>query len=276
MVGALAARGAGGCVCYAAGFAEAGEDGMSREQALRAAAGEMAVIGPNCYGLLNYLDGVALFPAPYGGARVERGVAIVSQSGNVSLNLTMHERSLPLSFVISTGNQAVTHLGDYIDALVDDPRVSAIGLYVEGLKDVEGFVGAARKALANDVPIVAIKVGTSQLGEQMTYSHTNSISGPEELHQALFRRLAIPPSGGPLPALLESLKLLTVTGPLPGRRLGVLTASGGDATLVADLAAREGFHIPPLSPQQAEYFSQPARAVRDDLEPARLQQSVVG
>ena len=253
VVAALAARGAGGCVCYAAGFAEAGEDGMAREQALRGAAGDMAIVGPNCYGLLNYLDGVALFPAPYGGARVERGVAIVSQSGNVSLNLTMHERSLPLSFVISAGNQAVTHLGDYIDALVDDPRVSAIGLYVEGLKDVEGFAGAARKALANGVPIVAMKVGTSQLGEQMTYSHTSSISGPEELHQALFRRLAIPQVGS-LPALLESLKLLTVTGPLPGRRLGVLTASGGDATLVADLAAREGFHIPPLSPQQAEYF----------------------
>ena len=254
VVRALAKRGAGGCVCYAAGFAEAGEEGLALEEELRDAAADMAIVGPNCYGLLNYLDGVALFPAPYGSARVERGVAIVSQSGNVSLNLTMNERSLPLAFVISAGNQAVTHLGEYIDALVDDDRVSAIGLYVEGLKDVESFARAVGNALAKRIPVVAMKVGTSDLGEQMTFSHTSAISGPEELHQALFRRLAIPQVES-LPALLEALKFLSVTGSLQGRRLGVLTASGGDATLVADLAAREGFSIPPLHDHQVNVFS---------------------
>lgn len=249
VVRALAARGGGGCVCYAAGFAEAGADGAALERALVEAAGDMALVGPNCYGLLNYFDGVALFPAPYGGARPRRGVAIVSQSGNVSLNLTMNARSLPLGFVISAGNQAVTELGDYVEGLVDDSRVSAIGLYVEGLKDVGRFARAARAALEKGVPIVALKVGASQAGERLTFGHTGSLSGPEALHRALFRRLSIPLVRS-LPELVESLKLLHVLGPLAGRRLAVLAASGGDATLVADLAEREGFTLPPPSDDQ--------------------------
>ena len=251
VVKALAARGAGGCVCFAAGYAESGAEGIALERQLRAAAGTMALVGPNCYGLLNYLDRVALFPAPYEGGRPQRGVAIVSQSGNVSLNLTLNDRSLPLAFVISAGNQAVLRLEHYIEALVDDGRVLAIGLYVEGIRDVAGFARAARRALAAGIPIVALKVGTSRLGEQITLSHTSSVSGPEELHRALFRRLAIPLVDS-LPALLETLKLFAVNGPLSGRRLGVLTASGGDATLIADLADREGFTIPPLGADQAE------------------------
>ena len=250
VVRALAARGGGGCVCYAAGFAEAGADGAALERALVEAAGDMALVGPNCYGLLNYLDGVALFPAPYGGARPPRGVAIVSQSGNVSLNLTMNARSLPLGFVISAGNQAVTELGDYVEALVDDSRVSAIGLYVEGLKDVGRFARAARAALEKGVPIVALKVGASKAGERLTFGHTGSLSGPEALHRALFRRLSIPLVRS-LPELVESLKLLHVLGPLTGRRLAVLAASGGDATMVADLAEREGFTLPPPGDDQA-------------------------
>ena len=104
-----------------------------------AAAGDMALIGPNCYGLLNYLDGAALWADVHGGTRLERGVAIVSQSGNIALNLTMNERSVPLAQVISVGNQAQLGIDDYIAPLVDDPRITAIGLYIEGLDDIAGF-----------------------------------------------------------------------------------------------------------------------------------------
>ena len=250
VVRALAARGAGGCVCYAAGFGEAGLEGAAIERELVEAAGEMALVGPNCYGVLNHLDGVSLFPAPHGGRRVERGVAIVSQSGNVSLNVTMNERSLPLAFVISAGNQAVLELADYITALAEDGRVTAIGLYIEGLKDVAAFSHAVARATAKAIPVVALKAGSSRVGARVTLSHTGSLAGSEALYEALFERLGVIRAAS-LTAMLETLKLLAVSGPLGGNKLGLLTASGGDAAMAADLAARAGLDIPPLTKHQA-------------------------
>ncbi|MCH6587282.1 MAG: acetate--CoA ligase family protein, partial [Proteobacteria bacterium] len=110
----LANRGAGGAVCYAAGFAEVGREGAELQRALVAAAGAMPLVGPNCFGLLNYLDGAALWPDQHGGEAVSRGVAIVTQSGNIGINLTMQARSLPIAYVISIGNQAALGFADYI------------------------------------------------------------------------------------------------------------------------------------------------------------------
>src|SRR5262249_21295345 len=90
IVGSLARRGAGGAVCYAAGFAEVGGDGVALQRRLVEAAGELALVGPNCYGLLNYIDGVALWPSGHGGGRVERGVALGAPSGNIPLNPTLN------------------------------------------------------------------------------------------------------------------------------------------------------------------------------------------
>jgi acyl-CoA synthetase (NDP forming) len=252
----LAARGAGGAICYAAGFAERGCEGARLQAALVEAAGEMAVVGPNCYGLLNYLDGAVLWSEGHGGRPAERGVAIVSQSGNISLNLTMEQRSLPIAYVISVGNQACLGFDRFVAALVEDPRVSAIGLYVEGLADIPGFARAAAAALEKGVPVVALKVGSSEIGARIALSHTSSLVGSESLYRALFERLGVvrAPSLG---ALLETLKFLHVVGPLPGRRLGVLCCSGGEAALLADLAARHGLELPDLSEdQKAELAAQ--------------------
>ncbi len=245
----LAARGAGGAICYAAGFAERGGEGARLQADLVAAAGDMAVVGPNCYGLLNYLDGAVLWSEGHGGRPAERGVAIVSQSGNISLNLTMEQRSLPIAYVISVGNQASLGFEDFIAALVEDPRVTAIGLYVEGLADVAGFARAAAAALDKGVPLVALKVGSSEIGARIALSHTSSLVGSETLYRSLFERLGVirAPSLG---ALLETLKVLHIVGPLPGRRLGVLCCSGGEAALLADLAAHHGLELPDLSETQ--------------------------
>ena len=155
-VGELAARGANGAVVYASGFSEAGAEGAALERKLVAASGGMALIGPNCYGALNYLDGVALWPDQHGGARVERGVALVLQSGNIAVNLTMQARGLPLAYVVAVGNKAKGDFADYVEAFLDDERVTAIGLHIEGLKDVEALDRAARRARELRKPIVAI------------------------------------------------------------------------------------------------------------------------
>ena len=102
----LSDAGAGGCVCYAAGFAEMGEEGRELQEKLIRAAGNMPLVGPNCFGLVNYLDKCALWPYLFGLKSVERGAALISQSGNIAMNLTMNERSVNFTHVIASGNLA--------------------------------------------------------------------------------------------------------------------------------------------------------------------------
>ncbi|MGO1117628.1 acetate--CoA ligase family protein [Rhodovibrionaceae bacterium A322] len=239
----LSAMGAGGLVCYASGFAEAGPEGKALQDQLLQAAGDMALIGPNCYGLLNYLDGAALWPDQHGGKRVESGVAMITQSGNIGISLTMQERSLPLAYMIAVGNKAALDLHDYITVLVEDPRVRAIGLHIEGLDDVAGFSRAAELALKKGVPIVAIKAGRSELGAQATLSHTSSLAGSDQLYDAFFDRLGVV-RVDTLPQFIETLKLLDVLGPLAGNRVATISCSGGEAALCADLADQAGLLMP--------------------------------
>lgn len=245
IVRALAARGAGGVVCYAAGFAEADAEGRDLQAALAQAAGDLAVVGPNCYGILNYLDGATLWPDVHGGARIDEGVAIVTQSGNVGISITMQQRSLPLAYLISVGNQAVLTVADYIEALIADPRVKAIGIHVESVDDVARFSEAAIAAHEARMPLVALKVGRSELGARAALSHTRSLVGDDACYDALFRRLHIARVRG-LAEFLEALKLLAILGPLPGRRVASVSCSGGEATLVADTAAALGMQMPPF------------------------------
>ena len=124
----LAAMGCGGAVCFASGFAETGDDDL--QQQLVTAAGDMPLLGPNCYGVLNYLDGAMLWPDQHGGRAVDRGVAIISQSSNIAINISMQARGLPIAYMACVGNQAQTSLADMARSLLADPRVTAAGLYV--------------------------------------------------------------------------------------------------------------------------------------------------
>lgn len=244
--------GVSGCVCYAAGFSETGNTKLQNE--LIEAAGEMAVVGPNCYGVINFLDQVPLWPDRHGGEALDRGVAIISQSGNMSLNLTMTDRSLPVAYVISVGNQAVLDIANYIEVMCEDPRVTAIGVHIEGLDHIEAFIRAAKKALEKGIPIVAFKTGVSEIGSKLTLSHTSSLAGADDLYDALFERLNICRVNS-LAAFLEALKLFSIGSKLKGKKLGVLTCSGGESTVVADLVAEYGFTLPDLEAKQKKFIS---------------------
>jgi acetyl-CoA synthetase len=245
IVGRLAAIGAGGAVVYASGFAEV-EDGKELQQRLVEAAGDMAIVGPNCYGVLSPLDGVALWPDEHGGTPVERGVALITQSGNIGITLTMQERSLPIAAVLSVGNQAQLAVHDYIEVLTGDPRITAIGLYLEGIADPVGLARVALKCAAKGIPIVALKAGRSEHGARTALSHTSSLAGAGALIDAFFDRYGIV-RVETLADLLETLKLLSVVGPLPGRRIGSMSCSGGDAAMVADLALPLGLQLAPIA-----------------------------
>jgi acetate---CoA ligase (ADP-forming) len=239
----LARRGAGGVVCYAAGFKEIGPEGGALERALIEAAGPMAVVGPNCYGLLNYVQGVALWPYGQPGHRVQRGPAVITQSGMFAINLTFSERSAAFSYVISSGNQSVLGIEDYIEFLLDEPPVSAVGLHIEMLRDIPRFSRVALQAAAKGIPIVAFKTGASEIGARLTVSHTGSLAGSDEAYNALFHRLGITRVDTPA-QLLETLKMFTHGGIPAGRRLAAFTCSGGDAEMVADWAEHYGLLLP--------------------------------
>ena len=247
----LAKLGAGGIVCYTAGFGEADSEGEEAEKLLVEYAGDMALIGPNCYGIINYIDEVALWPFAHGGSCPGYGAAIITQSGMFSSDITMSQRSLPLSYMVSAGNQAVMGLADFIDILCEKPEVKAIGLHIEGLSDVSLFEKAALKALRLNKPIVALKTGTSKIGSTLTLSHTGSLSGSKELYEALFKRTGVISVNNPS-QFLETLKYLCVSGCPKQENIIGFTCSGGGATMLADKAEDIGLKFPNFNKEKSD------------------------
>jgi acyl-CoA synthetase (NDP forming) len=251
-VARLSAMGAGGAVCFASGFREAQAetgDGDALQDQLLKAAGQMPIIGPNCYGFINYLDGALLWPDQHGGLRCDRGVALITQSSNIAINLTMQARGLPLAYVATAGNQAQVGLAEIGAALLEDPRVTALGLHIEGIGDLRGFETLAARAQALGKPIVALKAGKSERARVAAVSHTASLAGSDAGARALLKRLNIAQVDS-LPVLLETLKLLHLAGPLPSDRVMSISCSGGEASLMADSAEGREVVFPPLDTVQ--------------------------
>ncbi len=233
VVGRLAAIGAGAAVCYASGFAEAGSDGVVLQQALSAVADGMPVVGPNCYGTVSAIAGAALWPDQQGLRRVDHGVALVTQSGNIGLDLTLQTRPMPIAHLLTLGNQADVGIEECLEALVCDPAVTGVGLHIEALHDVPRFVDACHRASARGVPVVALKTGSSTRGAEIAVSHTSSIVGSDEAYRALFERVGVRGVRS-IPELLDTLHVLNRLGGLTGNRIVSLSCSGGEASLVAD------------------------------------------
>ena len=244
VVRALAAKGCGGAVIYAAGFAETGNSELQRK--LLAAANGMPLMGPNCYGFVNTLSRAALWPDETGLEPVERGVALITQSGNIACNFTMMMRGLPVAAVFSIGNQVDVGMHDMVETLSADQRISAIGLHVEGLPDVAAFAKAAALARQRRVPIVVLKTGRSEQGAKVAMSHTSSLAGADTLYDALFERYGIARMKS-VSAFAETLKFLHNGGPIADSRLVSLSCSGGEAALVADMALEKKVSFPPFN-----------------------------
>jgi acetate---CoA ligase (ADP-forming) len=244
---ALARGGAGGFVCFAAGFSEtATPEGKRLTRELLTSAAGLPFFGPNCYGLINFLDGAALWPDQVVGPRRERGVALICQSGTIALNLLFNQRSLPIGLVLTVGNQTRLAAEDLIELLCADPRVSAFGLYVEGIADATRFASAAASARAAGKPIALVKTGRTESAARTVRTHTGALSGADAAFDAFCAQAGIARCES-LATLCETLKLLHCGGPLPGRRVLVMGASGGDMAMTADAARhlRLEFPAPP-------------------------------
>ncbi len=246
----LARMGAGGAVCFASGFGET-DDGQNANSRLLNAAKGMPILGPNCYGMINALDGAMLWPDQHGCAPVDKGVAILTQSSNIAINITMQQRGLPIAYVVTSGNQAQLSMAETALALLDDNRVTAIGLHIEGFKDLPKWQELSRKAQAQNIPIVALKIGRSAEAQTAAISHTASLAGSDAGADALLKHLGIARVYD-LPSLIETLKLLHVAGPLPSNRIASISCSGGEASLIADMAHGIGLIFPPLKQTQKD------------------------
>ncbi len=254
----LSEMGAGGAICYASGFREVGESDL--HQRLLDAAGNMPIIGPNCYGFINTLCGAALWPDQHGMTLVSKGVAIFSSSGNVSINMTMQQRSLAIALVITVGNQAAVGIEECIEAVLDDDRITAIGIHVEGLKNLPLFTDLAVRSAQKGKPIIVLKSGRSAIGARITMSHTATLAGEAGLYDEYFNRVGVGQVDN-LEAFLEALKLVSIAGPLKGSRIASMSCSGGEASLIADLAGEFDLTFPALE----ESHKQSVRATLNEF-----------
>ena len=279
VVAAARARGCGGAVVFAAGFAEVG--GGALQEALREAAGGWPVLGPNCDGLIAFRSGAAL----WGDAFVPREpgrVALVSQSGNVAVNALAVRRGIRFHTVASVGNQAVLDAAALLEALVEDEDVGSIALFLESDGDGARLARALARAAERDIGVAVLKVGATAAGATAAAAHTGALAGDQRVFRALVEEAGAAWAAD-VHDLLELAKALAVPGArrparasagptgsaAAGGGLAILTCSGGDSGLSADEAGRLGIPLPPLSPATAaalEPLLPPAATIGNPLD----------
>lgn len=241
MVESCARKGVGGVIVFASGFAEAGEEGRRAQEAVAEICrdADMALLGPNCLGYINYAGGIALtfepaHPAPLGN---RRSVAVIAQSGATASNIrsAMQGRGISVSLSAATGNEAVVDCSDLIDFIIAEGSADAIGLYAEQIRDPERFLAAARKARAAGVPIVMHHPGRSRRGMEAAASHTGAMAGDYALMRSAVENEAVV-AVDTMDELFDTLAILhRYPSPPPGA-LGIVTNSGAIRGMCFDFA----------------------------------------
>lgn len=250
----LADRGAAAAIVLASGYTETGEEGARRQQQLLEAAGNMRILGPNTIGLVNLTDDIVLSAS--GALEMDHfhagAIGVVSQSGGIlgALLSRATARGIGLSKLVSTSNEVDLELADFVDALVDDPATRVIALYIEAIRYPEKFRAAALRAARAGKPIVAFKIGRSEAGAKAAVSHTGALAGADRMYDALFRQTGVIRAQS-FGDLLDIPAALATGRVLRGKRVAILTSTGGAGTLVSDSLGVSGFETPAPDEQTA-------------------------
>jgi len=251
----LSARGCAAAIVLASGYTETGEDGARRQKQLMEAAGPMRILGPNTIGLVNLTDKIVL--SATGALEMEEfpvgGIGVVSQSGGIlgSLLSRAAARGIGLSKLISTSNEVDLELADFIDHLADDPATKVIALYIETVRNPAKFRAACLKARRNGKPVVAFKIGRSEAGAQAAVSHTGAMAGADRMYDALFKQVGVIRAQS-FNDLLDIPVALATGRHLRGKRVAILTSTGGAGTLVSDDLGVADFETPAPDAATAE------------------------
>jgi acetyltransferase len=241
-------RGVKGAIVISGGFSETGPEGEALQNQLVEAAREsnVAVIGPNCQGVNNpHHPLCASWPL----LTRRGGVAIVSQSGTVGAALMdwASQEELGVSTFVSLGNRADVDEADLIHYFAQDPHTRTIAIYMEGVKAAPKFIQAVRQCRK---PLVVLKAGRTPKGRKAAESHTRSLAGRDEVYEGVFRQLGIHRADD-LEELYDFSKALAYLPRPKGRRLLIVTSSGGSGILATDMAENTGLDVAPLPEEMA-------------------------
>jgi len=247
-----AAAGVRNVVVLAAGFGEQGEAGRRLERGLveLATANDIVLLGPNGLGFINAPARVAPYGLNITPPLIAGSLGVVLQSGALASAVLNFARghAIGLSLLISMGNEAMITTADVIEYLVEDPVTQVIALFLEEIRQPARFAALADRALERGKPIVALKVGRSPAGQRTALAHTGAVAGDDAVVDAAMRQLGIIRARS-LEELLVTASLLSSSALPKGRRMGVVTASGGACDIIADRAHDEGIELPDFSDQ---------------------------
>jgi len=268
-----AAAGVRSAIVFSAGFAEAGEAGHAEQMKMAdlARSTGMRILGPNCLGMMNLGIGtIATFSQSINlGLPAPGKISIVSQSGAFGTYcfIMARDRGLPVSYWVSTGNEADVDFADIVSFLANDPSTSVILGYLEGARDGEKLVKALEAARQARKPVILMKVGHTDVGAQAAASHTAALAGRDATYDAVLKQ-----HGAYRARSIDELfdvAYACSTGRLPaGNRAGVVTVSGGAAVLMADAAAEYGIDLAPMPDDSQRRLRElvPFAAVRNPMD----------
>jgi acyl-CoA synthetase (NDP forming) len=271
----VVAAGIPAAVVLSSGFAEVGTVGQQRQEELAALTrgNDVIVLGPNALGYVNLPGKVALKPVQSGEALLEGSIGIVSQSGNVTVQMMNMARSfhVGLSYMVSTGNEMDVTVADVVDYLADDPATRVIAVFAETFKDPAAFLRACRKATAAGKPVVVLKVGRSEAAARSAMAHTGSLVGDDAVIDAFLH------SAGAIRVtsvedLLVTADTFAHTGPIRGGGVAFLAISGGTCDIAADTAEDAGVALAQFDPSTVAEL----RAVLPDYATAQNPLDVTG
>ncbi|MFQ8887252.1 MAG: CoA-binding protein [Bilophila wadsworthia] len=244
------AAGVKGVWGFASGFAETGGEGRAMQRRIHDFCHESGLLfcGPNCVGYANITDKTCMYSAPLPQAFRPGDIGVIAQSGAVLLALGNANRMAGFSRLISSGNEAALGLADYMDYLVDDDATHVIALFIETIRDPEAFAAACSRAAEKGKPVIALKVGRSELACRVAATHTGAIAGSDRILDAFFRRANVM-RVNTLDDLLETAVLFSgLRGLSAGSpKVGMATVSGGEMGMLADVCADSGLVFPPVS-----------------------------
>ncbi|HKZ08759.1 MAG TPA: acetate--CoA ligase family protein [Methylomirabilota bacterium] len=264
-----AARGIRAGVAFDAGFAERDDAGRRRQDELVAICREagIAFCGPNCMGVISPHERSLVYlnplrdPAPLPG-----NVGLISQSGSIVIGLLADCRRFGWSRVVSTGNEAVIVAADVLEYMVDDPATRVIAMFLESVREPQRFVAALDRAADRGKPVAVLKVGRSERARRAITSHTGGLAGESRVFEAVLRaHRAIEVHD--MDELTEVLAAGQGARRPAGRRIAVVTNSGGHTELILDVAASVGLELPPLSPATRAEAARVIGAVAGDGNP---------
>lgn len=254
VAGALTEAASVGCktaVVYASGYGETGDKEAEQELRNLCRKHDLAVMGVNCAGYINNLDGIFAFGMLVKREAVPGNIAIISQSGKICLNM-MQMDHMNYSYLISSGNSTCIHIEDYLEYLIEDEETKVIGLYLEGVKDPQKFTRVLAMAARKRKPIVIMKVGKTSKGSALAASHTGSLSGSDQSFDAVMKKFGVIRVDD-IEELAEMCHLLSVIPMLPASTgLSAMCLSGGETGICADMGTLMGLSYPELKPETAE------------------------